>query len=215
MAIAVTSKVTKLDFTLTTTLTTGAFTSVTDNYYLVAISYENTISTVTSSNGITFTKIQEVFTSVDTHYCSVWGGLCSAGSSGTVTVTPTTVGANEMTVAVNEVTGHDTTGTIVQSASAGALTLTLSAITGSNGTYMAVAHTSTADTKEAGWTNINNDIASWSMLLTAYKAAGDNTPSYTNAFSRAHALVGIELKVFVPPAANTTQATLMLMGYGL
>lgn len=220
MAIVVASNTTALADNITTAYTSGSFTSVTDRYYLVAINFDVGVSTVTSTNGITFTKIRDG-TDGYGNVMSVWGGLCSSGSSGTITITPTSYpGTNSLAFAIENITGHDTTGTIVQSnintvSNSGGISTTLSAITGSNGTYL-FAYGFSTNTIEAGWTMVSN-IDGASILFTGYKAAGDNTPSISCSILGV-SIIGIEIKVASGgggAASNTSQKTLMLMGYGI
>lgn len=218
MAIAVTNIHNQTFTAPAAPVTTSSWTSVTGRYYLTDadVYYDAVISNVTSTNGITWTKIYD---GAGVRPC-IWGGLCTSGSSGTMTVTATSYGGSNLIVNIDEVTGHDTTGTIVQNGGASggstSLSVTLSAITGGNGTYMLTVGTTT-NTSEAGWTNVSTQTFGGGSFVgrTAYKAAGDNTPSFT-ANIGAYTIAAIEIKVAAAGAAsNTSQKTLMLMGYGI
>lgn len=186
-----------------TSYTTGSFTSVEGRYYIVNVAHATgvvSVTSVTSTSGITFANLGT--NASGPRFVTVWGGFCQAGSSGTITINlSSSSGTNSYTV--EEVAGL-WPAQPVQSANAGAQTVSLASFaSASNPTYLA-ARSAAAMTIESGWTQLNN-IGSTAALLTGYLLSNDTSPSFTGT-SSSPGIVGIELAA--------SQAAL-LRGYSL
>jgi hypothetical protein len=177
----------------------GSFTSVVNNYYLVTINNASatTVSSVTSTNGITFSLIKTQAKS--TGFISVYGGICTSPSSGSITITLS--GASTFQWTVDRIAGMHPTGTIVQSVSALANNVTLPSFDPINVSFFAACDNST-QTIEAGWTGLADISGSPNFTKTAYKLVGDGTPSFTGAGTNP-AIIGIEIRTIVPIVTQT------------
>lgn len=193
------------------TYTSSAFTSVANRFYLLAVYAAGSTalpSSITSTNGITFTAIK---TNVNTYGFALWGGLCTSGSSGTFTITMSSI--TSLYFSLDSVSGMATSGTVAQSVAAAGRTATLAALTGSNSVYAAYGSFGGSISTGSGYTQLGNAF----NVVSEFKTPGTTTPSVTNTSPSQDSIIGVEIAEIAAPtnAANTTQQTLMLMGYGI
>lgn len=196
-----------LSWTLSTTATTTSFTSVTNNYYIFAFQPPSgtSVSSVTATNGITFTLIKS---NVNTLGLYVYGGLCTSGSSGTSSVVLTASTTAIGNGIIDQISGMNTSGTVVQSVAASAQTVTLAALTNSNPVYGAYCANISIPTAGTGYTGLGTGA---SNVYSEYKSPGTTTPSVTDSSGTGPSFIGIEISI---PAATAAKNQLMMMGYG-
>jgi hypothetical protein len=205
MAIAFSNVTSLANASYSPTAVTGSFTSITGQYYLVSCAGGG-ITGITSTNGITFTSITASGTAL-----YLYGGYCTSGASGTITLTGGGVGD----YSVDTISGMATSGCIAQSNNAAAQSTTLSALASGSATFLCGTNALNAITIKSGWTQLVN-IGSTSLLMTGYEVAGDNAPNFTGTAS-GPAIIAVEVKG-PPPVAYGTAASVnsvMQLGCGV
>ena len=202
------------------TMSTISFTSVTNNYYLVwaRVASGNTPpSSVTSTNGITFSSIQSGGGALG---CFLYGGLCTSGSSGTITITTTFTGQSGDSFLVIGISGCATSGTVVQSATLAsgtgtALSASLSAFSsGINGTLVFANWAVSTLTPEGGYTALPNTLTAGGYA--GVKTTPDTTLTATLGLGGTWQMTGVEIKA-LDVAYGTAPATnsLSMLGMGV
>lgn len=222
MAIAITNLLEEADTTGGDPVTTtGSVTTVAGRYYIVTVhsSTDPTVASVTLPGTITEAEIlNEVRGTV--LRVSVWSGECTSGGTGTVTVDFS--GATSGTIIiVDEVTGHDTTGTIVQAVgndgSSGTASATLAAFgdaTNNAGYFGCGINSAIEIVEEATFTELGQGSFSTPTRagITAWDIGQDTSPSATFTSSQ-WAIVALEIKADTGAAAAAPKR-LLLLGAG-
>jgi hypothetical protein len=193
----------------------ATFTSVTNNYYFAVIFVNGggTISGVTSSNNITFSLITSGATAGSYAYnFFVYGGLCTSGAAGYTVVTGS--GFISQAYSLDKCLGQILSREIVQSASTGSTTVTLSALANSsNAVYTGYFDTSsgTIGTPTAYTALASNS----SVIFTAFKAPGTTTVTWTDTGGLDHGAFACEVAI-LPASYGTSpnKNSLMLLGQG-
>lgn len=193
------------------TYTTSSFTFTSGRHYLMAVAINNAGNAVSiasiSGGGVTWSYVT-LATAVTTRPLELWRGECTSTTTGTLVISG---GQNSVTplctYVIDEVTGHDSSGIIVQSKVTSNDGVSPAAVTFSaygnsrNRPWTAALNSSTSPsstlTQPSGYTVLSNVQTSTAVgrIRTAWKSSVDTACSWTGSGSSdSYGIVGVELK---------------------
>lgn len=199
--------------------TAGSITTVAGRLYMVTIvsSTVETIASVTLPGTITMAEAgNEIRGSV--FRTSIWWGIASAGGTGTVSVDFSAATTGTIII-VDEFTGHDPSGTIVQvsagaNSTSGTATDALAAFADAvnNGGYMAVGLAAQSTISPEGtWTELGQGThaAPVRQGLSAWRIGEDTSPSATFTATQ-WAIISVEIKAAAAAAPAFRQQAVLI-----